>query len=143
MSPSAVEQYPDGSPSSQQHQQPSSSYDTYFANQIRRAELPSSSYSPFDGNDYKSHLSRFGNEPRRRESDIGMYSNNPGSPSDAEISDLLKNDKDLQHLARSMPPGTKVVMNENGKEADLSNEIASYRNNEGMPQARDSMPRYC
>ena len=85
---------------------------------------------------------RFGIEPRRRQSDIGMYSNNPGSPNDAEISDLLKNDKDLQQLARSMPAGTKVLMNDNNKkESGYPNDFEYSRGSEEMAQAREMVPR--
>eukprot|EP00111_Clytia_hemisphaerica_P016329 TCONS_00048354-protein len=74
----------------------SSSYDNYFADQMKRAEMPSSNYF---------------SSSTREKPNIGMYSTNPSSPNDAEITNLLKNDKDLQQLARLMPAGTKVMMN--------------------------------
>ena len=145
---SSIDQYLDSSPSSRRSfQDQLSSYENYFSNQIRRAENPSLSFSPsYNGDEANYRRSRgnrrFGIEPRRRGSDIGMYSNNPGSPSDAEISDLLKNDKDLQELARSMPAGTKVLMNDNKREGDYPNDLRySSRGNEEMAQARDMMPR--
>ena len=110
-------------PSSRRSEQPSS-YDNYFSSsnqELRRAEMPSPE-SPtgagLTGDEFNRHA----------EPPLGMYSSNsPASPSDSEIADLLRNDKDLRQLARSMPAGTKVGMHE-GKGEELG-------------QARDLMSR--
>jgi len=84
-----------------------------MANQLKRADPDvssiggSSNYNQFY--DSRSAVDRTG---------VGMYTNDPTSTKDAEIADILKNDKDLRQLAKMMPAGTKVAMPD-GRDGDL------------------------